>query len=115
MDVRKCGRMEAKYVHTSIRPNFHPRTELAEFVSYSVGATCRGSPAGRIGAGIHLEISSLAQHCRQRPLGGTPVLVTDLPTCVVDVQGRVSQPFNRSFSDGRSCPMPVHLMNGAGA
>ena len=32
MDVRKCGRMEAQYVHTSIRPNFHTRTELAEFV-----------------------------------------------------------------------------------
>ena len=40
MDVRKCvqpapdviRRMEAQYVHTSIHPNFHPRTELAEFV-----------------------------------------------------------------------------------
>jgi len=31
MDVRKCGRMEAQYVHTSIRPIFHTRTELAEF------------------------------------------------------------------------------------
>jgi len=34
MKVRKCGRMEAKYVHTSIPPDFHPRTELAEFVSF---------------------------------------------------------------------------------
>jgi len=40
MEVRKCGqpapdvirRMETKYVHTSIPPDFHTRTELAEFV-----------------------------------------------------------------------------------
>jgi hypothetical protein len=30
--VRKCGRMEAKYVHTSTLPDLHTRTELAEFV-----------------------------------------------------------------------------------
>jgi hypothetical protein len=29
MDARKCGRMEAKYVHTSILPDIHTRTEHA--------------------------------------------------------------------------------------
>jgi hypothetical protein len=28
--------MEAKYVHTSIPPDFHPRTEVAEFVLHVI-------------------------------------------------------------------------------
>jgi len=38
--MRKCGRMEAQYIHTSILPNFHPRTKLAEFVLDGFDISC---------------------------------------------------------------------------
>jgi len=58
MDVRKCGqpapdvirRMEAQYVHTSIHPNFHTRTELAS--SYQMLHQERTEPSPNIGPKI---------------------------------------------------------------
>ena len=43
MDVRKCGRMEAKYIHASILPDFRTRTEHAEFALGPIDIVARGS------------------------------------------------------------------------